>query len=162
MYMCHDFKHASCNLRKHTFRHLHPTKTHPHSLIRDSVVCLKKLCSWTVTSICELFLELSSGTTKVVISVNKVYVCLFATDRKISKYLQTFALSVRLSIMQSIAACRSAKHLGLVVQSIVSWTSSLVVKMLTVLESTISIIHRYFCWKKCDLQKLLTFFQQKY
>ena len=53
---------------------------------------------------------------------------------------------------------------GPVVQSIVCLTSSLVVKMLTVLVSTIS-NSQLFLLKKCEqkkMQKLLTFFQQKY
>ena len=52
-----------------------------------------------------------------------------------------------------------------VVQSIVSLKCSLVVKMLTVLVSIISNSH-VFLLKKCEkllqMQKLLTFFQQKY
>ena len=51
--------------------------------------------------------------------------------------------------------------LGLVVQSIVSLTSSLEVKLLTVLVSTISNPQVFLLKKKC-VQKLLTFFQQKY
>ena len=47
----------------------------------------------------------------------------------------------------------------LVVESIVSLTSSIVVKMLSVLVSTIS--HRYFCWKK-NVSSFCKFFQQKY
>ena len=50
--------------------------------------------------------------------------------------------------------------LGPVVQSVVSLTSSLVVKMLTVLVSTISNSH-VFLLKKCEMQKLLTFFFRK-
>ena len=49
---------------------------------------------------------------------------------------------------------------GPVVQSIVSLTSSLVVKMLTGLVSTIS-NSQVFLLKKCYLQKLLTFFFSK-
>ena len=57
---------------------------------------------------------------------------------------------------------RKVKHQGPVVQSIVSLTSLLVVKMLIVLASTIS-NSQVFCWKNVSsLQKLLTFFQQKY
>ena len=56
------------------------------------------------------------------------------------------------------------KHQGPAVQNIVSLTSSLVVKMLTVLVSTISNSH-VFLLKKCEyllqMLKLLTFFQQK-
>ena len=44
------------------------------------------------------------------------------------------------------------KYLGPVVQNIVSLTSSLVVKMLTVLVST---IHRYFSSKICYMQYLM-------
>ena len=50
-------------------------------------------------------------------------------------------------------------YLGPVVQSAVSLTSWLVVKMLTVLVSTIS-NSQVFLLKKCE--KLLTFLQQKY
>ena len=53
-------------------------------------------------------------------------------------------------------------YLGPVVQSNVSLTSSLVVKMLTVLVSTISDSHVFSLKKKMQMQKLLTFFQQKY
>ena len=50
---------------------------------------------------------------------------------------------------------------GPVVQSIVRLTSLLVVKMLTILVGTIS--NSQVCLlKKCEIQKLLTFFQQKY
>ena len=45
-----------------------------------------------------------------------------------------------------------------VVQSIFSLMSSLVVKMLTALVSTVS-NSQVFCWK--NMSKLLTFFQQK-
>ena len=48
---------------------------------------------------------------------------------------------------------------GPVVQNIVSLISSLVVKMLTVLVSTIS-DSRYFCWK--NVSSFCKFFQQKY
>ena len=52
-------------------------------------------------------------------------------------------------------------NLGLSVQSIVSLTSSLVVKMLTVLVSKIS-NSQVFLLKKCQqMQKLLTFFSAK-
>ena len=53
-------------------------------------------------------------------------------------------------------------YLGPVVQSTISLTSSLVVKMLTVLVSTIFNSH-VFLPKKCEklLQKLLTFFSTK-
>ena len=50
---------------------------------------------------------------------------------------------------------------GPVVQSIVSLTSSLVVKMLTVLVSTVS-SSQVFLLKKCEMQKLLTFFHQNF
>ena len=50
-------------------------------------------------------------------------------------------------------------HQGPVVQSIISLTSSLMVKMLTVIVSTISNL-QVFLLKKCEMQKLLTFFQQ--
>ena len=57
-------------------------------------------------------------------------------------------------------------YLGPVVQSIVSLTSSLVVKMLTILVSTISNSQVFLLKKKYEqllqMQKLLTFFQQKY
>ena len=48
---------------------------------------------------------------------------------------------------------------GPVVQSIISLTSSLVVKLLTVLVSKIPSTQA-FSLKKCEMQKLLTFFQQ--
>ena len=58
----------------------------------------------------------------------------------------------------------STRILGPFVQSIVSLTSSLLVKMLTVLVSTIS-NSKVFLVKKCELllqmQKLLTFFSAK-
>ena len=53
-----------------------------------------------------------------------------------------------------------------IVQSVVSLTSSLVVKMLIVLVSTISYSQVFWLKKKCEkllqMQKLHTFFQQKY
>ena len=56
-------------------------------------------------------------------------------------------------------------YLGPVIQSIISLTSSLMVKMLTILVSTISKSH-VFLLKKCEkllqMQKLLTFSQQIY
>ena len=59
----------------------------------------------------------------------------------------------------------SHELLGPVVQSIVSLKTSLVVKLLTVLVSTIFNL-QVFMLKKCEkllqMQKLLTFFQQKY
>ena len=54
----------------------------------------------------------------------------------------------------------SKKH-GPVIQSVVSLTSSLVVKMLTVLVSTISDSQVFFAEKKMQMQKLLTFFCSK-
>ena len=51
-----------------------------------------------------------------------------------------------------------ARFLGLVIQSVVSLTSSLVVKMLTVLVSTISNSQVFFAEKKCEYH----IFQQKY
>ena len=60
--------------------------------------------------------------------------------------------------------CKRNKNLGPVVQSIVSLTSLLVVKIITVLVSTIS-NSQLFLLKNCDyflqLKKLFTFFQQK-
>ena len=50
---------------------------------------------------------------------------------------------------------------GPVVQSLVSLTSSLLVKMLTAPVST-EYNSQVFLLKKCEMQKLLTFFQQKY
>ena len=64
-------------------------------------------------------------------------------------------------LMNIINACfneETGKYLGPVVQSIVSLTSLLVVKILTILISTISNV-QVFLLKKCE--KLLTFFQQK-
>ena len=60
----------------------------------------------------------------------------------------------------------SESSLGPVVQSIISLKSSLVVKMLTVLVSTISnsqifLLKNVSSFCKCKMQKLLTFFQQK-
>ena len=53
------------------------------------------------------------------------------------------------------------KFLGPVVQSIVSLTSSLVVKMLTVLKNIISNSQVFLLKKKSQMQKLLTFFFSK-
>ena len=53
--------------------------------------------------------------------------------------------------------CVMVNYLGPVVQSIVNLTSSLVVKMLTVLISTTS-NSQVFLLKKMRVQKLLTFF----
>ena len=55
--------------------------------------------------------------------------------------------------------CTSCIHQGPVVQSIVSLTSSLVVKLLSVLLSRIS-NSQVVLLKKCEMQKLLTFYQQ--
>ena len=52
-------------------------------------------------------------------------------------------------------------YLGPVVQSIFSLTSSLVVKMLTVLVSTVS-NSQVFLLKKCEMRKLLNFFSQNF
>ena len=60
---------------------------------------------------------------------------------------------------------KKVKYQGSVVQSIIILTSSLVVKMLTVLVHTI-FNSQVFLLKICEwllqMQKLLTFFQQKY
>ena len=43
-----SIKDMRCNVRKHTFWHVHPMNSnqpaHPHSLIRVFAVCMKKLC----------------------------------------------------------------------------------------------------------------------
>ena len=60
---------------------------------------------------------------------------------------------------------RVVSALGPFVQSIVGLTSSLVVKMLTVLVSTIAYLQVFLlkiCEKLLQKQKLLTFFQQEY
>ena len=71
-----------------------------------------------------------------------------------------------LSVVISSALWRNKKtNLGPVVQSIVSLTSLLVVKILTVLLSTVSNSQVFVLkkWEKLlQMQKLLTFFHQKY
>ena len=53
------------------------------------------------------------------------------------------------------------KHQGPVVQSVVSLTSLLRIILLTILADSTHNILIFFLLKKCALQKLLTFFQQK-
>ena len=79
-----------------------------------------------------------------------------------------WVFAVRIWYARVILSCNGLHdyiQMDPVVQSVVSLTSSLVVKMLTVLVSTIS-NSQVFLLKKCEqllqMQKLLTFFQQKY
>ena len=74
-------------------------------------------------------------------------------------------LLTHMSMYLAAANDPQVKNQGPVVQSIVSLMSSLMVKMLTVLVSSIP-NSQVFLLKKCELflqmHKLLTFFQQKY
>ena len=65
----------------------------------------------------------------------------------------------RVTVIRRCQKCTSCIHQGPVVQSIVSLTSSLVVKLLSVLLSRIS-NSQVVLLKKCEMQKLLTFYQQ--
>ena len=78
-----------------------------------------------------------------------------------SKVFKKSYWKLRLMVTKFI---NSGEHLGPVVQSVVSLTSSLRVISLTVLADSIYNILNFFAekmWVAFALQKLLTFFQQK-